>query len=227
MFYDYYYLILVVPMIILSLVAQARVRSAFSKYSQVPTRSGQTGEAAARMVMSRNNVQGVEIEAVAGNMTDHYDPRRGTIGLSEPVIRTNSIAAVGVAAHEAGHASQYAAGYVPIRIRNAILPVARFGQPISWVLILVGLFMPAFKILIYAGIALFSAVVLFQLVTLPVEFDASRRAMATLSESGYYTEEEMKGAKKVLSAAAMTYVAAAAVFLAQLMRLLLMANRRR
>lgn len=228
MFFDTYYLILVLPAMLLALIAQARVRSAFSKYSNIPTRSGQVGTTAAQMVMSRNSVYGVNIVPVAGSMTDHYDPKKNIIALSEPVIHSNSIAAVGVAAHEAGHASQYAAKYAPVRIRNAILPAAQFSQPVSWILILIGFFLPVqYSFVITIGIVLFSVAVLFQVVTLPIEFDASRRAMEALSSSGRYSEEELSGVKKVLSAAAMTYVAGAAVALAQLLRLFLISGRRR
>ncbi len=224
---DIYYLILVVPALIISMIAQFKVRSTFSKYSKIPARSGQTGTTAAQMVMSRNGVRGVNIVPVPGSMTDHYDPRDNSISLSEPVIHSGSIAAVGVAAHEAGHASQYAARYAPIKVRNAILPVAQFSQTVSWILVLLGLFLPVqYRFFLTIGIILFSAVVLFQLVTLPVEFDASRRAVKALAESGYYTDEEMKGVKSVLTAAAMTYVAGALLAIAQLARLLLLSGRR-
>ena len=227
MYGDIYYLILVLPAMLIALIAQARVRSAFTKYSKIPTRGGQVGTTAAQMVMSRNNVYGVNIVPVAGSMTDHYDPKKNIIALSEPVIHSSSIAAVGVAAHEAGHASQYAAKYVPIRVRNSILPIAKFSQPVSWIMIVIGFILPVqYSFFITIGIVLFSVAVLFQVVTLPIEFDASRRAMEALSASGQYSQEELSGVKKVLSAAAMTYVAGAAVALAQLVRLLLISGRR-
>ncbi|NCB04655.1 MAG: zinc metallopeptidase [Clostridia bacterium] len=223
---DIYYIILVVPAILLALWAQGKVSSTFRRYSQVRPRNGMTGAQAAEAVLRANGVTGVRIERVGGNLTDHFDPREGVIRLSDSVYDASTVAAVGVAAHEAGHAAQYALEYAPIKIRNAIIPVSRIGSMMSWPLLLIGLVFNS-QSLITLGILFFLAAVVFQLVTLPVEFNASTRAIAALADGGYLTEEELPGARKTLSAAAMTYVAALAVSLAQLLRLVLLFGGRR
>ena len=223
---DYTYLILVVPAMIIALFAQFRVKSAFSRYSQERCVSGLTGAETARRILELNGIYDIRIEHIAGDLTDHYSPNEKVIRLSDSVYNVQSIAAVGVAAHECGHAVQYAVGYAPIKLRNAIIPVTNIGSTLSFPILLVGLILN-FQPLVLVGIALFSLVTIFQLLTLPVEFDASRRALKTIDERGMLTQEEFAGAKKVLSAAAMTYVAALLTSLAQLMRLLLLYGRRR
>ncbi|MDD6317202.1 MAG: zinc metallopeptidase [Clostridia bacterium] len=228
MFYgiDRYYLLLVVPAILFSMIAQAKVNSAFSRYSGVRTRRGITGADAARAVLQINGVSDVRIERVSGNLTDHYDPRTNVIRLSESVYNADSIAAVGVAAHEAGHAVQYAYGYLPIRVRSAIVPVTQLGSSLSVPLIFAGLIFNA-AALIKIGLLFFFFAVVFQLVTLPVEFNASNRAIDAIAATRILTEDELPGAQKTLSAAALTYVAALLVALAQFLRLLLLFGGRR
>ena len=222
---DYYYLVLVLPAILLMTIAQISVKSTFSKYSQ--KRCNVTGAEAARRVLNANGVSGVRIERVSGNLTDHFDPKTNVIRLSDAVYDSNSVAAAGVAAHEAGHAVQYALNYAPIKIRGAIYPVCNIGSRLAIPLVMFG-FLFSFYYLIDLGIIFFALALLFQLVTLPVEFNASRRAISALSEFGILAnEDEVKGAKKVLFAAAMTYVTSFLVSLAQLLRLLALANRRR
>ena len=214
---DYPYLIFMLPALIFSLWAQAKVKSAFAQASRMP--APMTGAQAAQMVMDQGGAMGVEIDRIPGELTDNYDPRDNRIHLSQPVCDAATMAAVGVAAHEAGHAVQYAQGYGPVRVRTAIIPVCQFGSTLSWPLLLLGIFFESNRFFL-AGIILFCAVVLFQLVTLPVEFNASDRALAALDASGYFTEEQMVQAQKVLRAAAMTYVAALDTSMAQLLRLL-------
>lgn len=228
MFYgiDRYYLLLVVPAILFSMIAQAKVNLAFSRYSGVRTRRGITGADAARAVLQINGVSDVRIERVSGQLTDHYDPRTNVIRLSESVYDADSIAAVGVAAHEAGHAVQYAYGYFPIRVRSAIVPVTQFGSSLSMPLIFAGLIFNA-AALIKIGLLFFFFAVVFQLVTLPVEFNASNRAIDAIAATRILTEDELPGAQKTLSAAALTYVAALLVALAQFLRLLLLFGGRR
>ena len=223
---DYTYLILVVPAMIIALIAQFRVKSAFSRYSQERCVSGLTGAETARRILALNGINDIRIEHISGDLTDHYSPTEKVIRLSDSVYNAQTIAAVGVAAHECGHAVQYAVGYAPIKLRNAIIPVTNIGSTLSFPLLLIGLILN-FQPLVLVGIALFSLVTLFQLLTLPVEFDASRRALKTIDERGMLTQEEYAGARKVLSAAAMTYVAALLTSLAQLLRLLLLYGRRR
>ncbi len=214
------------PCIILTIIVQVRMNSTFRKYSNIRNSRGLTGEQAAQRVLMQNGVSGVTIEHVSGNLTDHFDPRTNVIRLSDSVYNSNSIAAVGVACHEAGHAVQHAEGYIPNKIRSAILPVANLGSKLSWILIFMGLVTSFFQPLLYVGIILFSASVLFTLATLPVEFNASSRALSCIKETGMLSEGEYTGAKRTLQAAAMTYVAAAATAVLQLLRLLLIANRR-
>lgn len=231
-YFDATYLIFLLPCIVLSLICQVRVKTAFSKYGKIPNSRGMTGAQAAALVLRNNGVSGVRIEHVEGNLTDHYDPRTNVIRLSDAVYNASSVAAVGVAAHEAGHAVQTAQNYLPNRIRSAILPAAKIGSGVSWILIAIGFLFalrtnsPVGTVLIYGGIILFSASVLFTVATLPVEFDASRRALKCIRESHLLTEEEYKGAKSVLQAAAMTYVASALTAIMQLLRLLLLVRRR-
>ena len=224
MYIDPYYIMLVVPAIILAMVAQARVSSTFSKYSKVFSRRGITGAEVAERILKLHGISDVRIEHVSGNLTDHFDPRTNVIRLSDNVHGSSSVAAIGVAAHETGHAVQHHMGYVPIKIRNLFVPVANLGSYLAFPLVILGLIM-SFDPLVNIGIVLFSAVVLFQLVTLPVEFNASRRAVAVLEDQSLLDPEEVRGAKKVLSAAAMTYVAAAAVAIANLLRLVFLSRR--
>ncbi len=222
---DIYYIILVVPALLISLICQIRVKSTFRKYSQTPVRRAMDGASAAERVLRYNNVYGVRVERVAGELTDHFDPRTNVICLSDGVYSAPTVAAVGVAAHEAGHAAQYSSGYFPIKIRSAIIPITQIGSSLAIPLVILGLIF-SFPALWTAGILCFSLSVVFQLVTLPVEFNASRRAMETLRSSGMLDEEELRGARKVLTAAALTYVAALAVSLAQLLRLIAMTSGR-
>ncbi len=230
---DWTYVVLVLPCLLLSLLASANVNSTFKKYSTQLSIRRITGADAARRVLSANGVSGVRIEPIRGNLTDHFDPRSNVIRLSENVYGSTSIAAIGVACHEAGHAVQYAREYVPMKVRAAIIPVTNFGSRLAMPLILLGLVFSTMSYfgdtLVYLGIACFGLSVVFQLVTLPVEFNASRRAVQTIDSAGLLTEEEQRGAKKTLRAAAMTYVAATAVALSQLLRLLVIfgGNRRR
>ena len=223
---NYYYFILVVPVVILSMIASARVNSAFKKYSQVFSSRNLTGAQAAFEVLRHYGITNVQIERVNGNLTDHYDPCTNVIRLSDSVYNSTSVAAIGVACHEAGHAAQYAQSYAPIKIRNLVLPAANLGSKAGIPLAIIGFFLN-FEILAIAGIAFFSFAVLFQLITLPVEFNASRRALNIITEADILSANEKVGAKKVLTAAAMTYVAALAVSVANLLRILLMFNRRR
>lgn len=241
MYFGYYYFDplygLVLVAMLLSLLAGARVNSTFKKYSRVRNCRGMTGADAARAVLAANGVSGVRIERVSGNLTDHYDPKANVIRLSDSVYDAPTTAAVGVAAHEAGHAVQYATGYVPIRVRAAIVPITNIGSRLSMPLILLGLIMmsieaaPAISDFFYyvavVGALCYGTCVVFQLITLPTEFNASRRAVRAIEQSNLLTDEESRGAKKVLTAAAMTYVAALAVSLTQFLRLLVLVGGRR
>ena len=217
---DMYYIVLVLPCVLFAFWAQAKVNGTFDRYSRVMNRRGLTGAQAAETVLRANGVTGVRIEYVAGKLTDHFDPRTNTIRLSASVYQSTSVASVGVAAHEAGHAVQYAVGYSPIRLRSAIVPLTQVGATAAMPLILMGLVLN-FGVLIKIGIAAFALATVFQLVTLPVELDASHRALEAIGSARLLDEDEYGMAKKTLSAAAMTYVAALAVSLAQLLRLLL------
>ena len=203
--------------------AQIKVKSTFSKYSKVASRRSVTGADAARMILDRNGLSNVKIERVSGELSDHYDPKANVVRLSEGVYGSNSVAAIGVAAHECGHAVQHATGYGPIKLRMAIIPVTQIGSSLALPLILLGLIL-SMTGLAYIGVAFFALSTFFQFVTLPVEFNASSRALETLESYGTLDDEELGGAKKVLSAAAMTYVAALAVSLLNLLRLLSMVN---
>ena len=224
-FMDYWYLVLVMPALLVSVWAQYKVKSTFGKYSNKRVASGMTGADASRCIQRANGIH-TGLEAVAGSLSDHFDPRTNTIRLSTPVYGQASVAAVGVAAHETGHALQHAEGYAPVKLRTALVPVTNFASGISPILIILGLIM-AMDPLAYVGIALFSVATLFQLVTLPVEFNASRRAVVALEQSGQFTEDELKGVKKVLTAAALTYVAALFVSLMSLLRLILIVGGNR
>lgn len=230
MYFDYTYIVLVLPCILFSLIASASVNSTFKKYSQQFSRRGITGAQAAERVLRANGVHGVQITRVSGNLTDHFDPKTNIIRLSDSVYDSTSTAAIGVACHEAGHAVQYATSYGPIKLRAAIIPVTNIGSKLAMPLILVGLLLSAFESVsfgfVYLGIACFGLSLVFQLVTLPVEFNASRRAIRAIEDGEILTQEELRGARKTLSAAAMTYVAATAVALAQLLRLLIIFGRR-
>ena len=225
MYIDSWFILLVLPALILSLIAQAGVNSAYKKYSQVRSLRGMTGRDAAETILRSNGIYDVAIEPIKGNLTDHYDPKAHVIRLSEGVYASASIAAVGIAAHEAGHAVQHNVGYAPIKIRNAVLPAANLGSMLAFPLILIGLFLQMF-FLMDLGVVFFGATTLFQLVTLPVEFNASSRALHAIDAGGVLGSDELKGAKSVLRAAAMTYVAALAVSFAQLLRFFMMTRRR-
>ena len=226
--FDWTYIVFILPCIIITLICQVNVKSTFSKYSNIRNSRNMTGVQAAEYVLRQNGVTGVRIEHVAGNLSDHFDPRTNVIRLSDSVYNSTSVAAVGVAAHEAGHAVQHAQNYLPNKIRTAILPVARLGSQLSWLLIFLGLLFTAKVgfVLLYIGIILFSASVLFTIATLPVEFNASKRALECIKNSDLLYGDEYTGAKRTLQAAAMTYVASALTAIMQLLRLILIARRR-
>ena len=213
-------------MVIFSLIASAKVNSSFAKYSKIISSRGLTGAQAAFEILRHYGITDVRIERVSGKLTDHYDPKTNVIRLSESVYNSASVAAIGVACHEAGHAAQYAQGYLPIKIRNSVFPVASLGSRAGIPLAILGFFLN-FQVLAIIGVVFFSFAVLFQLVTLPVEFNASRRALSVIDSADILSESEKKGAAKVLKAAAMTYIASLAVSLANLLRLILMINRRK
>ena len=227
--FDWTYLVFIVPCIIITLICQVKVQSTFSKYSKIRNSRNITGAQAAEYVLRQNGVTGVRIEHVSGSMTDHFDPRTNVIRLSDTVYNSNSVAAVGVACHEAGHAVQHAEGYLPNKIRSIILPMAKIGSQLSWILILLGLIFTAKVgfVLLYIGIILFSLSVLFTIATLPVEFNASKRALECIRESELLYGDEYTGAKRTLQAAAMTYVASALTAIMQLLRLIIIARGRR
>lgn len=231
MYFDMTYIILVLPAVIFSLWASSRVNSTFKKYSKQYNSKGITGAQAARSVLDRNGLRNVAIERISGSLTDHYDPKANVIRLSDSVYDSTSTAAIGVACHEAGHAVQHAENYAPVKIRTAIVPITNIGSKLSMPLILLGIVLSSFGSIFiqiaYLGIICFCACVFFQLVTLPTEFNASSRAMAAIEESHLLNDTEQKSAKKVLSAAAMTYVAALAVSVMQLLRLVLLVSGRR
>lgn len=229
--FDWTYLVLVLPCVILSLWASSSVKNTFKRYSTQYSLHRITGADAAARVLRNNGVQNVRIERVSGNLTDHFDPKANVIRLSDGVYDSTSTAAIGVACHEAGHAVQYATNYAPIKLRAAIIPITNFGSKLAMPLILLGIvlsFLGNFSYtLVYLGIACFGLSLVFQLVTLPVEFNASRRAIRAIDDAGILTQNELVGAKKTLKAAAMTYVAATAVSLAQLLRLIVLFGGRR
>lgn len=230
--FDTTYLLLVLPCLVLSLWSSSRVNRIFNKYARQISMRGITGAEAAKRILQHNGISNVKVERVSGKLTDHYDPSSNVIRLSDQVYDSQSTAAIGVACHEAGHAMQYATGYSPIKLRTAIIPITNFGSKIAMPLILLGIVLSSLGMLsytlVYIGIACFSLSLIFQLITLPVEFNASRRAIAAISECNILSDDEMIGTRKTLSAAAMTYVAATAVTLVQLIRLILLfGNRRR
>lgn len=227
-YYDWTYLLVLIGVVI-CMAASSRVRSVFSRYSRVRSHSGMTGKEAAEQILRRNGIYDVQVIHIPGNLTDHYNSGKKTLGLSDSVYNSSSVAAIGVAAHECGHAVQHAVGYAPLSIRGALVPVANFGSALSWPLILVGLLMNSqmSALLINLGILLFSAAVLFQIVTLPVEFNASGRAVKVLESSGMLYPDEVGDVKKVLRAAALTYVASAASMILQFLRLIIIGGRRR
>lgn len=232
MYYPFYWdstYLLVLIGVVLSLIASAKVKSTYARYSKVRSMSGITGAEAARRLLNSQGIYDVTIEHVPGNLTDHYDPSTKTLRLSDAVYGSASVAAIGVAAHECGHAVQHDVNYSPLAIRGALVPVANIGANIAWPLIIVGLLIggSGSSILCQIGILLFSAAVLFQLVTLPVEFNASSRAVKLLDQTGILSGEELGSTKKVLGAAALTYVAAAATMILQLLRLLIIVGGRR
>ncbi len=223
--FDSTYLMLAIPAFIFAIWAQFSVNSTFKKFSKVSTSRGMTGADAARAILDGHGLHNVRVEHIQGNLSDHYDPRDNVIRLSDSVYGVSSVAAVGVAAHEAGHAIQHADNYAPIRIREAIIPITQVGSTLSMPLVFLGIILPAFEVFINVGIILFAFVTLFQLVTLPVELNASSRAVKILTAGNYVDDQERQGVKKVLTAAAMTYVAALATSLVSLLRLVLLARR--
>lgn len=228
MYFDPTY-VLVILGVIICLAASAKMRSTFNKYSRVRSRTGMTGREAAEYVLRCAGIYDVRVEHVGGNLTDHYDPRTKTLRLSDATYNSQSVAAIGVAAHECGHAVQHATGYAPLRFRGALVPVANLGSTIAWPLIIIGLLFTGQSSMLFLnlGILAFSLAVLFQIVTLPVEFDASNRAVRVLGSTGLLYEDELRDTRKVLTAAALTYVAGAAASILQLLRIILLANSRR
>lgn len=222
-------IVILIPALILSFWAQAKIKSTYAKYSKVKSSLGYTGEMTARALLDSHGLSNIPVEVIAGNLTDHYDPKAKAMRLSKDVFYGNSVASIGIAAHETGHAIQDSEDYIPLRFRSALVPVANFGSKFSWILLMLGFFLGLNGVgntLFSFGILLFTAVVLFQVVTLPVEFNASSRAIHEIEDRGILMNDEIKGAKKVLSAAALTYVAAVLMSLAQLLRLLVLSNRR-
>ena len=229
----YYYwdptYILVVIGAVICMIASARVKGTFNKYSQLRSMSGMNGAQVAQRVLQAAGIYDVQVRHVSGSLTDHYDPRTKTVNLSDPVYNATSVAALGVAAHECGHAIQHAKSYAPLSIRSALVPIANFGSMLAWPVILIGLLFNTRSsgLIIDIGILLFSAAVLFQLVTLPVEFDASRRALVMLRTQGIHADDELRYTRRVLKSAALTYVASAAAAILQLLRIILITNGRR
>lgn len=228
MFYDPTYILVMIGVVI-CLLASAKMNSTFSKYSRVRSHSGMTGKEAAEALLHREGIYDVRVEYVAGNLTDHYDPRSKVLRLSDATYQQTSVAAIGVAAHECGHAIQHARGYAPLSIRSALVPVANFGSSIAWPLIIIGLIMNSqtSQLFLNLGVIAFSMAVLFQIVTLPVELNASRRALKILGNTGMLYPDEVRETRKVLTAAALTYVAGAASAILQLLRLIMISNSRR
>ena len=225
MFFDPTYILIVIGVVI-SLIASAKVKSTFARYRNDRARCGLTGAQAAERLMRANGIYDVSITHVSGELTDHYNPSNKTLALSDSVYNSTSVAAISVAAHEVGHCIQHDKGYVPLTVRSTLVPIANFGSSVSWLFIIAGLFFGSFYWLVDVGIILFSLAVLFQIVTLPVEFNASSRALAALQSNGILYEDELKKGKKVLGAAVLTYVAAAAAAILQLLRLILLFGRR-
>ena len=227
-YWDQTYILVVIGAVI-CMIASARVKGTFNKYSQLRSMSGMNGAQVAQRVLQAAGIYDVQVRHVSGSLTDHYDPRTKTVNLSDPVYNATSVAALGVAAHECGHAIQHAKSYAPLSIRSALVPIANFGSMLAWPVILIGLLFNTRSsgLIIDIGILLFSAAVLFQLVTLPVEFDASRRALVMLRTQGILADDELKYTRRVLKSAALTYVASAAAAILQLLRIILITNGRR
>lgn len=227
MYFDSTYVLVLIGVII-CMIASAKMNSTFSRYSRVRSRSGLTGREAAERILYSAGIRDVRVEHVSGNLTDHYDPRGKVLRLSDATYNSNSVAAIGVAAHECGHAIQHQVGYVPLAVRGSLVPIVNFGSSIAWPLILIGLFMNSRMsvLLLNLGILAFSLAVVFQIVTLPVEFNASARAVKILGSTGLLYEDEVKDTKKVLKAAALTYVAGTMSAILQLLRIILLTNRR-
>lgn len=223
---DQYYLILVVPALIISMIAQMQVKGTFSKYSSVRSAKNMTGSEVARYLLKANGIYDVQVTQVGGQLTDHYDPRKRVLRLSESTYNSTSVAAIGVAAHETGHAIQHDVKYAPLVLRSTLVPIASFGSSAGPYIAILGLFMNL-PVIINIGLLLYAGAILFYLVTLPVEFNASKRAIASLDSTGLLKQSELKPAKRVLNAAALTYVASALVAIASFIRLLLLANQRR
>lgn len=225
-FMDYYYIILVIPAMLLAVWAQFKVKSTYNKFSKVSNNKGITGAYAAQAVLTHYGITDVRIEQVSGKLTDHYDPKAKVIRLSQGVYGSTTIAAVGIACHEAGHAAQHAQNYAPIKIRNSLVPICNIGSSLGIPLAVLGYFL-GFEPLVSIGLLLYAAIALFQVVTLPVELNASKRAMKVIDETGLLYDDEQGGAKKVLTAAAMTYIASMLVAIANLLRLILRFSNRR
>lgn len=225
-FYDYYYIILVIPAMILALVAQVKVKSTYNKYAKVANSRNITGAYAAQAVLTHYGIHDVRIEQISGKLSDHYDPKAKVIRLSSEVYSGSSIAAVGIACHEAGHAAQHAENYAPIKVRNSLVPVCNIGSSLGIPIAILGYFL-GFEPLIVIGLMLYALIAVFHLITLPVEFNASRRAINVIDETRLLYDDEITGTKKVLTAAAMTYVASLVVAIANLLRLILRFNNRR
>lgn len=228
MYFDPTYMLVLLG-VVLCMAASAKMNSTFNKYSRIRNHSGITGREAAEQILHRSGIYDVRVEHVSGNLTDHYDPKNKVLRLSDATYNSVSVAALGVAAHECGHAVQHATGYAPLKIRGSLVPVANFGSTIAWPLIIIGLFIGgnSSSLLINLGILAFSLAVLFQIVTLPVEFNASSRALRILGGSGLLYENEVKDTRKVLTAAALTYVAGTASAILQLLRIILLTGGRR
>lgn len=225
-YFDPLYLMMMLPVMIIAFAAQFSVKSRYSKYSKIPNSRGMTGAQMARYILDSNGLYNVNVIAIAGELTDNFNPKTNTVSLSQGVYNSSSVAAIGIAAHECGHAIQHAQGYFPVKLRTAIVPVCNLGGSLSIPLLILGAVLN-FPYLIYSGLVLFALVSFFQFVTLPVEFNASRRAMQTIKESNYFYDEDIKGTRAVLSAAAMTYVAAFAQSLIQLLYYVLRFGGRR
>lgn len=231
MFYPFSYfrfdptMIILIPAVILTIYAQSKVKSNFNKYLRVPTQKGYTGVQVARSLLDQNGLNNISIELSRGKLSDHYDPTKKVLRLSQEVYEGYSVAAVSVAAHEVGHAIQHDKGYIPLTLRNMVFPIARFGSSAAWLFIMIGLLIPSLGSLMNIGILLFGIAVLFQVITLPVEFNASTRALELLDANSFVVGNEINGAKKVLNAAALTYIAAMASGIAQLLRLIMIRNR--
>lgn len=231
MFYPFSYFrfdpttIILIPAVILTIYAQSKVQSSFAKYLRVSTKRGSTGVQVARHLLDQHGLQDIPIELSHGKLSDHYDPTKRILRLSQEVYGGDSIASVSVAAHEVGHAIQHANGYIPLSLRNKVFPIARIGSSLAWPFMIIGLLIPGLGRLMNIGILLFGAAVIFQIITLPVELNASSRALKLLDANGFVVENESKGAKKVLQAAALTYIAAMASGIAQLLRLILIRNK--